>query len=141
MKSLNHISIAQSAKLLHQLFPDEIPAFLRFLKEECEKEEIAFTSYWDDDVYTSYELNDAKTAILDIFKEYGYRLEKSRKIFSEILFQEICVMSVVIDRLLMFITTDLCTNLKFNLMAAILFIEGDYLAEISARIDINDVPI
>lgn len=127
MKSLKNLSVIQSAKLLHQLFPEEISAFIGYLKDECEKEEIVFSPMWDDDAYTPDELIDARKIVLDIIQEYSYHLEKSRKVFSENLFGRNGILPLVVDRLIMYITTFSHRCIKFSHLVVVLFFDDGYL--------------
>ncbi|MGN8035618.1 hypothetical protein ACTJJ0_11075 [Chitinophaga sp. 22321] len=137
MKSLKNLSVIQSAKLLHQLFPEEISGFTGYLKDECGKEEIIFSPMWDDDAYTPDELIDARNTVLDIFQQYGYHLDKSRKVFSENLFGTGDILPLVVDRLIMYITTYPHRCIKFSHMVVVLFFDDYYLTRTSLPADID----
>ncbi len=89
MKTLNSFTNVDKAKLLHELFPDEIPAFIEFTKGMCatiKEHEQAHRDKWENglfgfDFWLSL-INDAERKI----KQYGTKLEKSSKLFSDQLF-------------------------------------------------------
>lgn len=89
MKPLNNLNNAEKAKLLHELFPDEIPAILTFVKNlsiTIEEEKEVLNSKWDNQLFSfSFWLSLAKDAEKKI-DQYGTKLHKSSNLFADQLF-------------------------------------------------------
>jgi len=89
MKPLNNLNNVEKAKLLHELFPDEIPAILTFVKNlsiTIEEEKEMLNSKWDNQLFSfSFWLSLAKDTEKKI-DQYGKKLHKSSKLFADQLF-------------------------------------------------------
>ena len=90
MKMINSLTNVDKAKLLHELFPNDIPAFLEFTKGMCtsiKEDEQAQRDKWElglfgFDFWLTL-INEAERKI----RQYGNKLEKSSKLFSDQLFE------------------------------------------------------
>lgn len=89
MKPLHILNNVEKAKLLHDLFPDEIPAILEYVKSlsiTIEEEKEMLNSKWDNQLFSFVFwlslANDAKKKI----DQYGKKLHKSSGLFADQLF-------------------------------------------------------
>ncbi|PSL42811.1 hypothetical protein CLV51_11027 [Chitinophaga niastensis] len=137
MKALNNLSLIQRARLLHQLFQEQIPLFLQHLKNICGLGATLDADIESDSYYSIMELKDMMIRVNEIFATHDYHLEKSRKIFSENLFQD-KIASLVTDCLLVYVADDMSTCKKFDFMVAILFINDDNFDEDPLSIGIKE---
>lgn len=89
MKPLNNLNNVERAKLLHELFPDEIPAILKYVKSlsmTIEEEKERLNSKWDNQLFSfPFWLSLAKDAEKKI-DQYGEKLHKSSRLFADQLF-------------------------------------------------------
>ncbi|MEJ7678758.1 MAG: hypothetical protein WKG06_13045 [Segetibacter sp.] len=89
MKPLDNLNNVERAKLLHELFPDEIPAILKFVKSlniTIEEEKEMLNSKWDNQLFSfAFWLSLAKDAEKKI-NQYGDKLHKSSRLFAGQLF-------------------------------------------------------
>lgn len=89
MKSLEELINVEKGRLLHQLFPLEIPAFLQFvagMSQTIEEEQQRIQSKWDNGLMEfEYWLSLAKEAAKKLTK-YGRRLYTSSRLFADQLF-------------------------------------------------------
>jgi hypothetical protein len=89
MKTINSLTNVDKAKLLHELFPDEIPAFITFTKNMCaaiKEDEQAQRDKWNFGLF-GFDfwltlIDEAERKI----NQYGAKLEKSSRLFSDQLF-------------------------------------------------------
>lgn len=89
MKPLNNLNNVERAKLLHELFPNEIPAILKFVKSlsiTIEEEKAMLSRKWDNQLFSfAFWLSLAKDAEKKI-DQYGEKLHKSSRLFADQLF-------------------------------------------------------
>ncbi len=89
MKPLDNLNNVERAKLLHELFPDKIPAILKFVKSlsiTIEEEKEMLNSKWDNQLFSfAFWLSLAKDAEKKI-DQYGEKLHKSSRLFADQLF-------------------------------------------------------
>lgn len=89
MKPLNNLNNVERAKLLHELFPEDIPAVLEFVKSlsvTIEEEREMLNSKWDNQLFSfDFWLSLAKDAKKKI-DQYGVKLHKSSRLFADQLF-------------------------------------------------------
>lgn len=82
MKPLNNLNNVERAKLLHELFPDEIPAILEYVKSlsvTIEEEREMLNSKWDNQLFSfAFWLSLVKDAEKKI-DQYGVKLHKSSR--------------------------------------------------------------
>ncbi len=89
MKSLEQLTNVDKAKLLHELFPHEMPALLQYINQACsiiETDKDTIQANWDNGLLTAgfwFTLsNNANRTI----EKYGNKLEKSSRLFADQLF-------------------------------------------------------
>lgn len=89
MKPLDNLNNVEKAKLLHELFPEEIPAVLDFVKSlsvTIEEEREMLNSKWDNQLFSfAFWLSLAKAAEKKI-DQYGVKLHTSSRLFADQLF-------------------------------------------------------
>ncbi len=89
MKPLDNLNNVERAKLLHELFPDEIPAILEYVKSlsiTIGDEKEMLNSKWDNQLFPfAFWLSLAKVAKKKI-DHYGVKLHKSSRLFADQLF-------------------------------------------------------
>jgi hypothetical protein len=89
MKPLDNLNNVERAKLLHELFPDEISAVLKYVKSlsiTIEEEKEMLMSKWDNQLFSfAFWLSLAKDAEKKI-DQYGEKLHKSSRLFADQLF-------------------------------------------------------
>ncbi|MBB3054284.1 hypothetical protein [Mucilaginibacter gotjawali] len=86
LKSLNNI---QKAKLLHDLFSDEIPDFLKFLKGECENiksNAMQIKADWKSNLFTAERWINLPAQTFQTIEKHQNDLQNSGYLFSEQLF-------------------------------------------------------
>lgn len=90
MKPIGQLTNVDKAILMHQLFPDEIPAFITFTKNLCltiKEDEQQNRERWDDGFmpfdFWLQQINDVEASII----KYGKKLESSPRLFSDQLFE------------------------------------------------------
>jgi hypothetical protein len=89
MKPLEQLINVEKGKLVHELFPDEMPALLQHIKEtgsliDRDKDEIK--AHWENGLLTAdfwFTLSNNANRIID---KYGAKLEKSSRLFADQLF-------------------------------------------------------
>lgn len=89
MKSLEELINVEKGRLLHQLFPAEIPAFVQFvtaMSQTIEEEQERIKSKWDNGLFGfDFWLSLAKEAARKL-AQYGGRLHSSSILFADQLF-------------------------------------------------------
>ena len=89
MKPLEQLNNVERAKLLHELFKNEIPYFLTFAKNTAvmiREQQEEFRIVWKDQLFTfDFWLQLARETAENIGR-YGSRLEKQSRLFSDQLF-------------------------------------------------------
>ena len=89
MKSLEQLTNVNKARLLHELFVNEVPALLQYTKEICtliDKDKDTIQAHWTNGLLTAdFWFNLSNNANRTI-KKYGNKLEKSSRIFGDQLF-------------------------------------------------------
>ena len=123
MKPIERLNNVERAKLLHDLFPAEIPAFLKFVTGMCatlKEQEAADREHWQNGLFTfdfwMQLVNQAETVLL----KYGDQLGKSSRLFSEQLFDGYLAMYLA-HCLSIYTSQQALANEKFVKMVDILF--------------------
>lgn len=89
MKPLEQLINVEKGKLLHELFPGEVPALLQYLKEMCSlinTDKDTIQAHWTNGLLTAdfwFNLSSNVDLIID---KYGTKLEKSSRLFADQLF-------------------------------------------------------
>ncbi|MDO3641507.1 hypothetical protein [Mucilaginibacter sp. L3T2-6] len=123
MKPLTSLNNIQRARLLHELFPSEVPALLEFVKTMCqsfkERENVHRitweSSLFEFDFWLSF-VNETERKI----EQYGNKLNKSSSLFANQLFDGYLAI-YVIDCLSVYTTMKENPNRKINLAIDLLF--------------------
>jgi hypothetical protein len=123
MRPIEQLNNVEKAHLLHQLFPAEIPAFLKFVKGMCatlKEQEAADREHWQNGLFTfdfwMQLVNQAETILL----KYGNQLEKNSRLFSDQLFDGYLAMYLAYC-LSIYTTQQVLPNEKFSKMTDLLF--------------------
>ncbi len=117
MKPIERLTNVEKANLLHQLFPAEIPAFLKFVQGMCssiKEDEANQRQQWENGLF-SFDfwlslVNDAERKI----NQYGSKLATSNRVFSEQLFDGYLAMYVN-HCLIVYTTRRVHPNKKFTI--------------------------
>jgi len=124
MKTIEQLINSEKAKLLHQLFRNEIPDFITFTANTCatiKEEEQAQRANWDNGLmdfdFWLYLVNDAEKRI----QQYGVKLYKSSQLFADQLFDGYGAMYMV-HCLNLYTTIRQHPNRKFSLAVELLFL-------------------
>lgn len=123
MKSLDNLNNVERAKLFHELFPDEIPAILEYVKIlsiTIEEEKEILNSKWDNQLFSfAFWLslaNDTKKKI----DQYGKKLHKSSRLFADQLFDGYAALYLA-HCLIQLISQQEHQNKKFSKAVELLF--------------------
>ncbi len=123
MKSLEQLVNVEKAKLLHELFPQEIPALLAYADRLCmtiQEEEQLLRTKWDNGLFTvDAWLSFVKEAGNKIHK-YGGRLYTQSRLFADQLFDGYLALYMV-HCLTLYTTTRQHENRKFVQAIDLLF--------------------
>lgn len=123
MKSLTNLTNIEKAKLLHQLFQDEMPAFLEFVQNMCvtiKEQEQLHRERWGNGLlnfdFWLLLLDEAEKRI----DQYRNRLSKSAQLFADQLFDGYLALYLV-HCLMVYTTTRQHPNMKFTKAVDLLF--------------------
>lgn len=123
MKPLESLNNVERAKLLHALFPAEIPAFLKYvtgMSMTIEEEQETIKTKWDNQLFAfDFWLSLAREAEKKI-KQYGSKLEKSNSLFADQLFDGYTAMYLS-HCLYQYTQQRKHTNVKFSSAVELLF--------------------
>lgn len=89
MKPLNSLTNIEKGKLLHQLFPDEIPAFLVFVHNmsiTIKEQEKIHREHWENGLFSFDFWLSLLTEVDQKINQYGDRLNKNPRLFADQLF-------------------------------------------------------
>ena len=90
MKSLENLSSIEKAKLLHDLFPKEIPGYLVYVERLCDtikEDEANNRKSWENGLMTFDFWLNLITQTQRKIEQYGIKLHQSSKVFAEQLFE------------------------------------------------------
>lgn len=122
MKALHTLDGAAKARLLHDLFPHEMPALLDAINAFCadfaERKEEYRASWKDGFMPFDYWFSLSKETA-ELIKKYGFNLKRSSKVFSDQLYFTYTAMFVT-DRIAKY-AENTSTDEKFKLMVRVLF--------------------
>ena len=126
MKAINQLTNTDKAKLLHELFPDEIPALLEDIQAVCthfKDNREAFAKTWDFGLMTfDMWLQLAEQADKPIDK-HRRNMIKSSKVFSEQLFHSFDYTVLFVNDRLIKYAEGKSENDKFKLVVTLLYTE------------------
>ncbi|MFC0263707.1 MULTISPECIES: hypothetical protein [Cyclobacteriaceae] len=90
MKSIENMTNVDKAKLLHKLFPNEIPGLLTFINDTCQifkEQEQEISESWDHPVFTFAFWRHKSKSIEQAILQFGDRLASESELFSIHLFE------------------------------------------------------
>lgn len=123
MKPLHQFTNVDKARLLHQLFPQEMPALLDFIKgfgESIEENHEMHRRKWGHQLFHFDDwLNIATNTVLRI-KKYGVQLHKSPNVFADQLF-DVPNVFFMVDCIIKYVTIRKHPNEKFTKAVDLLF--------------------
>ncbi len=124
MKPLNNCNNTEKGKLLHELFPDEIPQLLDHIREVCADLKVnreAYKSTWDFGLMTfDTWLSLAEKAEV-IINKHRTNMIKSSKIFSEQLFHSYDYMVLFVNERIVKYADKMSDKSKFKKAVDLLF--------------------
>jgi hypothetical protein len=123
MKAIEKLTNVEKAKLLHQLFPGEIVAFLDFVQDMCDtvqEEEKTQGLKWDDGLITFDFWLSLVNQIDRLLKKYSRKQFNSEHLFADQLFDGYLAMYMV-HCLIIYTTTRILPNSKFTKAVDLLF--------------------
>ncbi|MGV3766775.1 MAG: hypothetical protein ACO1NW_11660 [Chitinophagaceae bacterium] len=123
MKPLEQLINAEKARLLHQLFPQEIPALLDYTRSLCTtlQEETQLTANpWDNSLFTSQQRRDIIRQAAHRIGKYGHLLHTRSRLFADQLFDGHTAVFMV-HVLTLYTTTRQHDNHKFAQAISLLF--------------------
>ena len=123
MKPIEQLVNVEKARLLHQLFPSEIPALMEFVQSMCDtikENEQSQRKQWENGLFGFDFWLSLVIEVEKKIKQYGVQLHKSNKLFSDQLFDGYLAFYMV-HCLLVYTTTREHTNRKFTIAVDLLF--------------------
>lgn len=123
MKPLEQLVNVEKARLLHQLFPDEIPAFLQYMQGVCEnirEQEPQQRRQWDNGLFSFDFWMSLVTGAEKKLMQYNGRLHKRSSLFADQLFDGYMAVYTV-HCLTLYTQTKNHPNRKFTLAVDLLF--------------------
>ncbi|WP_179412666.1 hypothetical protein HDF19_13070 [Mucilaginibacter sp. E4BP6] len=124
MKAINQLTNTDKAKLLHELFPDEIPALLEDIQAVCahfKANREAYAKTWDFGLMTfDMWLNLAEQAD-KLINKHRTNMVRSSKVFSEQLFHSFDYTVLFVNDRIIKYAEGKSENSKFKLAVDLLF--------------------
>jgi len=123
MKPLEQLINVEKARLLHQLFPQEIPALLTYTGNLCttiQEEEQLLRSQWDNGLFTVDAWLSFVKEVGNKINRYGNRLNTQSRLFADQLFDGYLALYMV-HSLMQYTTTRQHENHKFVQAIKLLF--------------------
>ncbi len=123
MKPLENLINVEKAKLLHELFPKEIPALLAYTGSMCltiQEEEQLLRSKWDNGLFTVDAWLSFVKEVGNKINRYGQRLHTQSRLFADQLFDGYLALYMV-HCLTLYTTLRKHDNPKFTLAIDLLF--------------------
>ena len=91
MKALNQLNNPQKAKLLHQLFPGEMPALIDFVQGMCEavkENQDLNRAKWNNDLFSFDFWLGLSGNVHAASEKYGVKLQNNSNLFADQLFDD-----------------------------------------------------
>lgn len=123
MKPLEHLINVEKARLLHELFPQEIPALLEYVYNLCltiQEDEQLTPNQWEKGLLTAEVRLSTVQEARDKIERYAERLHKQSRLFADQLFDGHVALYMVYCMTL-YTTIRKHTNSKFVLAIDLLF--------------------
>ncbi|MCJ8208128.1 hypothetical protein MUY27_00315 [Mucilaginibacter sp. RS28] len=131
MKPLHELVNIEKARLLHELFPQEMPQFLEYtlsVSEYVQQDEEKLRQQWQVQFFTLEAWISLARNIESKIKKFSTQYQKSSKVFSEQLF-DFPQAAFMTHCLGLYTSTQQLGNRKFTLAADLLFDTADYLQQ------------
>lgn len=122
MKALKNLDNTGKAMLLHELFPDEIPALLDHLKQVCadfQTYKDTYAKQWDSGFMTFDYWLGLSQQTAAVINKFSFNMTGSSKVFSDQLCDG-CLALFVNDRIIKY-SDKVSTNEKFKLAVELLY--------------------
>lgn len=123
MKPLEKLLNVEKGRLLHQLFPQEIPALVEFVEGMCiatKEQEALHRKQWDNSIFSfDFWLSQINT-VQNSIQQYGKKLHKNSRLFADQLFDGYPAMFMV-HCMTVYTTTKKHPNRKFVTAIDLLF--------------------
>lgn len=121
MKALHTLTGAEKARLLHELFPDEIPTLLEAIEEFCadfkaSKEE--YREHWKEGFMPFEYWQGLAEETAGLLKKYKFNMKRSSRVFSDQLYYTYTSLFVT-DRIVKY--AEASDNAKFKLIVQAFF--------------------
>ena len=98
MKPIDELTNPEKAKLVHELFPAEMPGLIQFLQETCstiEREKDIIKLEWDNQLLTAEFWFDLSDKVNRSINRYGNKLGKSSRLFASQFFNGPVIIFVI----------------------------------------------
>lgn len=122
MKSNTNLDNTAKAKLLHELFPEEVKPFIEHLKQVCsdfEEHQQQYRESWDFGFFSFDEWLSLSRQTMERIKRFELDIIRSSKVFSDQLCFNLQALFVN-DRIIKY-ADKISTNEKFKLMVQVLY--------------------
>lgn len=122
MKSITQLDNTAKAKLLHELFPEEVKPFMEHLKQVCtdfEENQQQYRESWDFGFFSFDEWLSLSRQTMKRIEAFEFNMLRSSKVFSEQLCFNLQVLFVN-DRIIKY-ADKVSINEKFKLMVQVLY--------------------
>jgi len=123
MKPLENLITVEKTRLLHELFPQEIPALIEYTNNMCltiQENEQAKHNQWDSGLITVEAWLSFVEEVRNKIGKYGERLHTQSRLFADQLFDGYTALYMV-HCMLLYTTTRKHSNHKFVLAIDLLF--------------------
>jgi len=123
MKPLENLIIVEKARLLHELFPQEIPALLEYTNNMClttQEDEQLTRNQWENGLLTVEAWLSFVEEVRSKIDKYGKRLHTQSRLFADQLFDGYTALYMV-HCMTLYTTTRKHSNHKFVLAIDLLF--------------------
>ncbi len=123
MKTLENLNNVEKGKLMHELFPKEIPALLEFVHGMCatiKENEPEQRRQWEHGLFGFDFWLSLVSDVEKKINQYGMKLHSSSKLFSDQLFDGYLAIYMV-HCLMVYTTQRVHTNRKFTISIDLLF--------------------
>ena len=123
MKPLENLINVEKARLLHELFPQEIPALLEYVNSMCltiQEDEQLIRSQWENGLLTVEAWLSFVEEVRNKINKYGKRLHTHSRLFADQLFDGYVALYMV-HCMTLYTTVRKHSNPKFTLAIDLLF--------------------
>lgn len=124
MKALNNLVNTEKSKLLHDLFPDEIPQLLNHIQTVCadlKTKQEEYRATWDFGLMTFDMWLQLSEQVEERIKKYRSNMIKSSKVFSDQLFSSFDYTVLFVNDRIVKYAQNVSNNDKFKLAVTLIF--------------------